>query len=118
LLLAGMYNQSREDRKAKRFDDAAALVTEMRRRYPNDTTIRFLGVESLMDRKNYRGALAATDSMAFAPNDARNTPRKATVRADAYLALGKPDSARAALAQVVAAFPQNTRLKAKLDSIK
>jgi hypothetical protein len=35
-----------------------------------------------------------------------------------FLALDKPDSARAALAPVVAAFPQNTRLKAKMDSIK
>lgn len=45
-------------------------------------------------------------------------PRKASLKADVYLAMGKPDSARATLAPVVAAFPQNTRLKAKLDSIK
>jgi len=52
------------------------------------------------------------------PTDARLRPRQATLRADIYLALGKPDSARAVLAPVVAAFPQSTRLKAKLDSIR
>jgi len=118
LLLAGLYNQSREDRKSKRFADAAGLVAEMRRRFPNDTNVRFLGVESLMDRKDYRGVLTAVDSMSFAATDARNRARQATFRADAWLALNKPDSARAALAPVVTAFPQNTRLKAKLDSIK
>ena len=44
--------------------------------------------------------------------------RKGSLRADIFLAMGKKDSARAALTEVVTAFPQNTRLKAKLDSIK
>ncbi|HEU4997106.1 MAG TPA: DUF2231 domain-containing protein [Gemmatimonadaceae bacterium] len=119
LLLAGLYNQSREDRKAKRPADAAALVDLMVKRYPNDTTIRFLHVESLLlDSKDYPRALAAVDSISLAPTDGRLRARQATLKADIYLALGKPDSARAALAPVVEAFPQNTRLKAKLDSIK
>lgn len=119
LLLAGLYNQSREDRKAKRSTDAAALVDLMARRYPNDTSVRFLRVESLLlDSKDYRRALAAVDSIGLAPTDARLRARQATLKADIFLALGKPDSARAALAPVVAAFPQNARLKAKLDSIK
>ena len=118
LLLAGLFNESREARKAKNFDDAATLVAEMRRRWPNDTNIKFLGVESLMDRKQYRPALSALDSLSFGPKDNRNVSRKATMQADAYLALNKPDSAKAVLSPIVATFPQNTRLKAKLDSIK
>lgn len=119
LLLAGLYNQSREDRKAKRPADAAALVDLMVKRFPDDTTIRFLHVESLLlDSKDYRRALGAVDSISVAPTDGRLRARQATLKADIYLALGQPDSARAALAPVVEAFPQNTRLKAKLDSIK
>jgi predicted negative regulator of RcsB-dependent stress response len=91
----------------------------MAKRFPGDTTVRFLRVESLLrDSKNYRAALAALDSISVAPTHARLRPRQATLKADIYLALGKPDSARAALAPVVEAFPRNTRLKAKLDSIK
>jgi len=71
-----------------------------------------------MDRKDYRAALAAADSVTLPDTDARLRARRATLQADAFLALGKPDSARAVLTPVVTAFPQNTRLKAKLDSIK
>ena len=119
LLLAGLYNQSQADRKAGRPERAAALVDEMAARFPDDTTVRFLHVESLLlDRKNYFAALAALDSISVAPTDARLRPRQASLEADIYRALGMPDSARAALIPVIAAFPQNARLKAKLDSIK
>ena len=119
LLLAGLYNQSQADRRAGRSADAAALVNEMARRFPADTTIRFLRAESLLrDSKAYQDALRAVDSISVGEKDARFQARKATLKADIYLAMRQPDSARAALAPVVAAFPQNTRLKAKLDSIK
>jgi uncharacterized membrane protein len=119
LLLAGLYNQSQADRKAGRSAESAVLIDEMARRFPADTTVRFLHVESLLlDRKDYRAALTALDSIHVAPTDMRLRSRQATLAADIYLALGMPDSARAVLASAVAAFPQSTRLKAKLDSIR
>lgn len=119
LLLAGLYNQSRIDRREGRAGSAAALVSEMVRRFPADTGVRFLHVESLMlDRRDHRAALAALDSIRVADTDARQRARYATLKADIYLALGLRDSARAALAPAVAAFPQNARLKAKLDSLR
>jgi uncharacterized membrane protein len=119
LLLAGLYNQSQADRKAGRPERAAALIDEMAARFPDDTTVRFLHAESLLlDRKAYFAALAAVDSIRIAPTDARLRPRQASLKADIYRALGMPDSARAVLAPVITAFPQNTRLKAKLDSIR
>lgn len=119
LLLAGLYNQSREDRKAGRAAGAAELVDQMVKRFPENPEVRLLRVESLLlDRKDYPAALAAADSVRIPDADARLRARRATLEADAYIGLGKPDSARAVLAPVVAAFPQNTRLKAKLDSIK
>jgi len=119
LLLAGLYNQSREDRKAGRLADAAVLVDEMARRFPQNPEARLLRVESLMlDRKDYAAARVAADSVSLPASDARLRARQATLKADAYLGLSQPDSARAVLAGAVAAFPQNVRLKAKLDSIK
>lgn len=118
LLLAGLYSQSRLDRQAGRLTESASLVNEMARRFPADTTIQLLRVESLLlDTKDYGAALAALDSVPIAPNDARLRARHATLKADIYIAMGNRDAARAALAPVVAAFPQNTRLKAKLDSL-
>ena len=119
LLLAGLYNQSREDRKAGRVADAAVLVDEMARRFPRNPEAQLLRVESLMlDRKDYAAARVAADSISLPASDARLRARQATLKADAYLGLSQPDSARAVLAAAVAAFPQNVRLKAKLDSIK
>ena len=119
LLLAGLYNQSRIDRREKRHAEAAALVAEMARRFPNDTAIRFLQAESLLlDTKDYAGAMAAVNGIAVAATDARMAPRKANMRADIFLAMGQHDSARAVLAEASAAFPQNARLKARADSLR
>lgn len=118
LLLAGLYHQSRNDRSEGRSAEAAGLVDEMARRFPGDTTVRFLKVESLLlDTKNYAAALASIDSIAIPPSDARQGARHATLKADIYLAMGNLDSARTVLSSAVAAFPQNPRLKAKLDSL-
>ena len=119
LLMAGLYNQSRIDRREGRLAESAALVSEMAKRFPGDTTVRFLHVESLLlDSKNYPAALSAVRAIGVAPTDARWRARQATLTADIQLAMGNKDSARATLQSFTAAFPQNTRLKAKLDSIK
>jgi uncharacterized membrane protein len=119
LLLAGLYNQSVNDRKAGHGADAARLVTEMATRFPGDTTIAFLQVESLLnDSKDPAAALAKARSVSVDEKSIRFVTRKASLIADAFVALGQRDSARVALEPVVAAFPQNTRLKAKLDSLR
>lgn len=119
LLLAGLHLQAQADRKAGRAADAARLVQEMATRFPADTTVQFLRVESLLtDAKDLPGALAAARGVGIDEKNARWATRKAGLVADIFVAMAMPDSARAALAPVVEAFPQNTRLKAKLDSIK
>ncbi len=119
LLLAGLYNQSRIDRREGRLAQSASLMKEMVSRWPTDIEIRLAWVESLiLDAKNYPAAIAAADSAAVADDNARMRARKATLKADAFIAMGNRDSARAVLTPVVTAFPANTRLKAKLDSLK
>ena len=118
LLLAGLYNQSRVDRQAGRLTESASLVSEMARRFPGDTNIRLLRVESLLlDAKDYPAAMTTLDSIGIAPDNARLRARQAPLKADIYVAMGNRDSARTVLAAAVAAAPQNTRLKAKLDSL-
>jgi uncharacterized membrane protein len=118
LLLAGLYNQSVVDRRAERLEDAARLVDEMARRFPSDTTVQFLLVESqLRDRKDPAAAQATLAGISLAPTDARLGARRANLAADIWLAMQQPDSAKAALDAAIAAFPQNTRLKARRDSM-
>ncbi len=118
LLVAGLYNQSQADRKADRGADAARLVNELALRLPGDTSVMFLKVESLrLDTKDLAAALTAVREIGVDEKSARWVTRKASVTADIFLAMGQPDSARAVLVPAVAAFPANTRIKAKLDSI-
>lgn len=119
LLLAGLHAQAQADRKAGRPADAARLTQEMATRFPDDTTIKFLVVESLQkDAQDLPGALAAARAIAVDPENARWVTRQASVVADLYTAMGHLDSAVAVLAPVAARFPENARLKAKLDSLR
>jgi hypothetical protein len=118
LLMAGLYAQAQADRKAGRSLEAARLTQEMATRFGDDTTVKFLVVESLQkDNQDLSSALAAARAIAIDTASARWAARQATVIADLHLAMGHPDSARAVLAPAVARFPQNARLKAKLDSL-
>lgn len=119
LLLAGLYHQSVADRREGRLADAARLVNEMASRFPADTTIKFLQAESLLnDLKDPASALAAARAIGVDETNIRVATRKAGLMADAFVAMGMRDSARVVLEPVVAAFPQSTRMKAKLDSLR
>jgi len=118
LLMAGLYTQAMADRRAKNGADAARLISEMATRFPSDTSVQLVRVESLLlDSKDAAGALAAARAVGVDEKNARVATRKASLTADAFMALQQPDSAKAVLTAAVTAFPQNTRLKAKLDSI-
>ena len=94
-------------------------MNELALRLPGDTSVKFMVVESMrLDTKDLAAALNAVRGIGVDDKSARWATRKASVTADVFLAMGQPDSARAVLAPAVAAFPANTRLKAKLDSIR
>jgi uncharacterized membrane protein len=119
LLVAGLYAQAQVDRKSGRPADAARLTQEMAARYPSDTAVKFLLVESLQkDVQNLPGALATARAITVDPESPRWATRQASVIADLFLAMGHPDSAKLVLAPMVDKFPDNARLKAKLDSIR
>ena len=56
LLLAGLYHQSLQDRKAGNREQAAELVALAARRFPADIEVRLLAAESLLiDQRNVAG---------------------------------------------------------------
>lgn len=119
LLLAGMYHQAMQDRKNGNGSGAAGLITEMARRWPNDTAVRVMHIESMFrDVGNPAGALAALDSLKAPDGDARLKRSLASLRADAFVAGGMKDSARTVLEALLKETPDNPRLKARLDSLK
>jgi uncharacterized membrane protein len=117
--IAASFNQAQLERKNGNGAQAAAIIGEIGRRMPNDVTVKFLEAESqLRDSKNPGAAMASLDAIPTAPNDARGASQKAQLKADIYVAMGKRDSARTVLQALLAANPQNTRIKAKLDSLR
>lgn len=117
LLIAGLYDQSRIDRKNGDHEAAARLVHEMLTLQPDSPDVRLLWVESLLeDRKDARAALAALDSIPTSNPGVR--VRAALSKAAAYRMLGVPDSALSALESLPEPFRQSRRVKQQLEELK
>jgi hypothetical protein len=71
----------------------------------------------LLDRKDFARALSAARAVGVDQANGRLVRRRAGLVADAFVGLGMRDSARAVLEPVAAAFPNDARVKAKLDSL-
>jgi uncharacterized membrane protein len=116
LLVAGLYHNARAAREAGRRDEAARLTDELTTQMPDDWGVRFLGVESMIqDHGDPRGALVALAALAAPADDMRLQIRRAMLTAEAYRALGIPDSARAAARELEQRFPDNPRVKAAVE---
>jgi uncharacterized membrane protein len=118
LLAAGLYEQAMVDRARHESAGAAALIEELARRSPGDTAVALVRVESLLrDRGNPRGALAALAALQLPADNPRLAIRSGMLAADAWVAAGQPDSARAVLRNLVARFPTFQRLKDRLTQL-
>ena len=119
LLIAGLYHSAQAARTRHDSAAAAEFFGEMARRFPGDTTVRFLAIESLVrDRNDGKAALAALAQLAVPAGDQRLRLRYGFLKTDAFLAAGRSDSARATLEQLVRDFPENTRIKDRLAQIR
>jgi len=119
LLVAGLYHQAMLDRKAGRTAEAAELISQLAQRHPEDTSARLLVIESLIvDKKNGKAALAALAPFPAAPGSRFLRLRVGLLRADAFVAAGMPDSAKATLEAMSREFTNNRAVeerRAKLE---
>src|SRR5439155_24011476 len=93
LYLAGLYQAAQQARTQHDSARAAELFGKLEREFPNDTNVRLLAIESLVrDRNDGRVALAALSRFPLPADDRRLQLRVGFLKADAYVAAGKPDS--------------------------
>jgi uncharacterized membrane protein len=119
LLTAGLFHSARVARDSGRADEAAHLTEELARLSPTDPTIQLLAAESkLKDRGDPAGALAALAQVQVAADDPRLAPRRGILTAQALVASGQPDSAKAILKALAARFPDSRSVKDALDKLK
>jgi len=119
LLLAGLYQSAQQARARHDSAAAAELFGELARRWPADTNVRLLTIQSLLqDRHDGKGALDALAKFTVPADNARLVLGVGYLKADAFVAVGKPDSARAVLEALVRQFPDNSRIKERLAKLK
>lgn len=118
LLLAGLYHQAQVDRNAGRTEDAAALLDVAGRRFPSDVEVQLLAAESqLIDRKDVPATLAVLGRVQIPPDKPRLRLRHAFLLADALIASGQRDAARATLQPLRGEFPNDAQLKKRLEDL-
>lgn len=118
LLMAGLYHQAMADRRAGKSTDAAQLIGELAQRFPDDTTVRLLTVESLIvDRHDGKGALAALKWFPATPDSRFLRFRVGLLHADALAAAGAADSAKLLLQGMSAEFPNNGAIRGRLAKL-
>lgn len=118
LLLAGLYHQAQVDRQAGRVEEAAALIELAGRRFPNDVEVQLLRAESaLQDRKDHAAAIAALGGITPPADQPRLRVRHAVALADALVAAGQKDAAKALLTPLAGEFPNDARLKRKIHDL-
>jgi hypothetical protein len=119
LYLAALYQKAQQARAQHDSTGAAELFGQLARQYPNDTTVRFLYIESLVrDQHDGRTALRQLRGLNVPPGDRRLRLRHGFLKVDAFLAAGRPDSARATLEQLARDFPDVQRIKDRLAEMK
>jgi len=119
LLLAGLHHQALLDRKTQHPEDAAALIELMARRFPSDSAVQLTAAESLLlDRKDAAAAVALLERTPAPPDDRRLRMRRGFLLADALERQGNKAAALAALEPLLAAFPQNERLKKRMEELR
>jgi predicted Zn-dependent protease len=69
----------------------------------------------LVDRNDPPAAMAALDSLALPPDNPRLVLQSAMLRSDIFVAMGHPDSARAALQAVLQKYPDNKMVQRVVD---
>jgi uncharacterized membrane protein len=118
LTLAAAFNQAELDRKEGRPQDAASIVAEAAKRFPSDPSVQIMLADSqLRDSKDPAAALATLQKLNVSAADARMQMRYGTALADAQQASGDVEAARATLKQLADQYPQNPRLRQKLDAL-
>jgi uncharacterized membrane protein len=108
LLVAGLYHQARAARAAGKHAEAARLIDELALQRPEDASIAYLSVESMIrDRQDPAGALVVLAALAPPADNTRLNIQKGLLTSEAFDSLGQPDSARATLQALATRFPRN-----------
>lgn len=118
LLLAGLYQQAQVDRAAGRTAEANDLLMQAARRFPTAVEVQLVAAESQMtDRRDPQGALEMLRKISVPEDDPRLRVRHGFLTADALALAGQREGAVAVLQQLARQYPEDARIKQRIDAI-
>jgi uncharacterized membrane protein len=118
LVIAGVFHQAMQDRQAGNALAADELVNAAARRFPNHVDLQlFIAEWQLEVRNDPAGAIARLDSLPLAQAAPRARTRAGLTRANALLAQGNLDGARAVLQTLRNENPDDPRIAQRLSEL-
>lgn len=119
LFLAGLYQQALQDRKSGNAAEAADLLAQAARQFPDNLDVQLAAAESdLLDRKDPQGAIEQLRKLTPPPDNRAVRLRHGMLLADALDAAGQHDAAIATLQQLQSAFPNFPRIRQRIDQLQ
>ncbi|HVZ24153.1 MAG TPA: tetratricopeptide repeat protein [Vicinamibacterales bacterium] len=119
LFLAGLYQQALQDRKSGNAVEAADLLAQAARQFPNSLDVQLTAAESqLLDRKDPQAAIEQLRRIMPPPDNRSMRLRHGMLLADALDASGQHDAAIATLRQLQSAFPNFSRISQRIEQLQ
>jgi uncharacterized membrane protein len=119
LALAAVYQQGMSARQNGRGAEAAMHFDQAAAQFPANVDAQLIAAESQMvDRKDPQAALDRLRRITPPSDNAFQRRRHGMLLADALEATGQHDAAIATLQQLQSAFPDNARIKARLEQLQ
>jgi uncharacterized membrane protein len=118
LLIAGVFHQANQDRQAGYPDASSALVEATSRRFPDHLELQLFAAEWQSDvSKDPAGAIQRLDRLPLAQAEPRLRVRAGLLRANALVAQGNIEGARAVLQTLKTENPANEQIQRQLDEL-
>jgi len=118
LLIAGVFHQASQDRQAGYPEASTQLVEATARRFPDHLELQLFAAEWKTDvQKDPAGAIRRLDTLSLGQAEPRLRIRAGLLRANALVAQGNIDGARAVLQTLKNENPTNQQIQQRLDEL-
>jgi uncharacterized membrane protein len=118
MFVAGAYQQALQDRQKGRNQEAMQIVELAAARFPSNLELQLMAAEWTTEvKQDPAAALQRLEGLQIAADDTRSRVRAGMARANALLAQGNRDGAKAVVQTLAGEFPANLQVKRRLDEL-
>jgi uncharacterized membrane protein len=116
--IAGAYHQANQDRQTGNAQASTPLVDAIARRFPDNVEVQLFAIDwQIGVKQDAAGAVQRLDALPIAQAAPRIRVRAGMLRANALVAQGNVEGARAVLRTLLAENPGNAQVQRSLDEL-